>query len=458
MNVRKRAESSTPAMPTTRLVGKPDFFHASCTIASSGLVTSTRIALRLRLTICSTTDPTISAFLNSRSSRVIPGLRARPAVMTTMSELAVSSYPLLPTSVESYRWMGPACSRSSALPCGTPSMTSTRTTSPSSFSTAYCATLAPTLPAPTTVILGLGIVLLIRSPRTAGPQPRDVLRLALQLRHVLNDGRAELRALHFLGALPQPLEVVRDDLRLARLLEARDDAIGRVSPAHVTEHHLARQNHRSRVDLVLARVLRRGAVRGLEQRVAGVVVDVGAGRDADAPDLRGQRVGQEIAGQVARGNHVELVRPREDLLQEGVRDGVLDEDLAGRRLSAAFVPANGPVAELALGQRVAPLHEHAFGVLLDVAFVDQRDVLAVVLDRVPDGRPDQPLAALLRDRLDPDGGRLREADLGDLHVRLQKVDHPLGFRRALLPLDAGVDVFRVLAEDHHVDLVRPFHR
>src|SRR2546428_10381977 len=33
-------------------------------------------------------------------------------------------------------------------------MTSTRTTSPSSFSTAYWATEAPTLPAPTTVILG----------------------------------------------------------------------------------------------------------------------------------------------------------------------------------------------------------------------------------------------------------------------------------------------------------------
>jgi hypothetical protein len=44
-----------------------------------------------RFTTCSTTEPTISAFLNSRSSRVMPGLRARPAVITTMSESAVSS-------------------------------------------------------------------------------------------------------------------------------------------------------------------------------------------------------------------------------------------------------------------------------------------------------------------------------------------------------------------------------
>ena len=91
MNVRNRAESSTPAMPMTRSGGNPDFFHASCTIASSGFVTRTRMALRERRATCSTTEPTISAFLNRRSSRVMPGLRAMPAVMTTTSESAVSS-------------------------------------------------------------------------------------------------------------------------------------------------------------------------------------------------------------------------------------------------------------------------------------------------------------------------------------------------------------------------------
>ena len=53
--------------------------------------------------------------------------------------------------------MGPAWARSSALPCGIPSTTSTRTTSPSSFSTVYWATEAPTLPAPMTEILGRAI-------------------------------------------------------------------------------------------------------------------------------------------------------------------------------------------------------------------------------------------------------------------------------------------------------------
>ena len=37
------------------------------------------------------TEPTISAFFMSRSSRLMPGLRARPAVMTTISESRVFS-------------------------------------------------------------------------------------------------------------------------------------------------------------------------------------------------------------------------------------------------------------------------------------------------------------------------------------------------------------------------------
>src|SRR2546423_5894383 len=48
--------------------------------------------------------------------------------------------------------MGPIWSMSSPLPCGTPSTTSTRTTSPSSFKARFTAQLAPTLPPPTTVI------------------------------------------------------------------------------------------------------------------------------------------------------------------------------------------------------------------------------------------------------------------------------------------------------------------
>ena len=43
------------------------------------------------LRTCSDTDLTMPAFVLRRSSRDIPGLRAMPAVMMTMSEPVVSS-------------------------------------------------------------------------------------------------------------------------------------------------------------------------------------------------------------------------------------------------------------------------------------------------------------------------------------------------------------------------------
>ena len=55
---------------------------------------------------------------------------------------------------------------------------------------------------------------------------------------------------------------------------------------------------RAGVDLVEVGVLRRGAVGRLEDGVAGDVVDVAAGRDADAADLRRERVGEVVAVEV----------------------------------------------------------------------------------------------------------------------------------------------------------------
>jgi CspA family cold shock protein len=66
--------------------------------------------------------------------------------------------------------------------------------------------------------------------------------------------------------------------------DALDDQVGGLVPAEVAEHHLAGEDHGAGVHLVLAGVLRGGAVGGLEDRVAGVVVDVAARGDADAAD------------------------------------------------------------------------------------------------------------------------------------------------------------------------------
>src|SRR2546427_12732631 len=84
-------------------------------------------------------------------------------------------------------------------------MTSTRTTSPSSFSTAYWATEAPTLPAPTTVILG----------RPASNVPSLAYRLATEAGGWITDSprlrlRLALRPPDGLPLAPDPSAVLGD--------------------------------------------------------------------------------------------------------------------------------------------------------------------------------------------------------------------------------------------------------
>ena len=53
MNVRKRAESSTPAMPITRFFGNFETMYATCAMASSGLVTTMMMAFGENAAACS---------------------------------------------------------------------------------------------------------------------------------------------------------------------------------------------------------------------------------------------------------------------------------------------------------------------------------------------------------------------------------------------------------------------
>jgi hypothetical protein len=91
MNVEKRAVSRIPAMPNTRSFGQPETFFATWHIASSGFETTISTASGDCATTCSVTEPTIVSFVATRSSRLIPGLRGTPAVITTTEEPALSS-------------------------------------------------------------------------------------------------------------------------------------------------------------------------------------------------------------------------------------------------------------------------------------------------------------------------------------------------------------------------------
>ena len=78
-------------MPMTRSRGKPDVCIATWHIASSGFVTTMMIASGLTATACLTTEPTMPAFFAMRSSRLMPGWRARPEVTTMILLPAVSA-------------------------------------------------------------------------------------------------------------------------------------------------------------------------------------------------------------------------------------------------------------------------------------------------------------------------------------------------------------------------------
>ena len=78
-------------MPNTRVRGKPLVSYTFWTMASRGLVTAIMMQLGEYLTTCSVTEVVIFMLVNSRSSRLIPGRRAMPAVITTTSEPADSS-------------------------------------------------------------------------------------------------------------------------------------------------------------------------------------------------------------------------------------------------------------------------------------------------------------------------------------------------------------------------------
>ncbi|MNS72178.1 hypothetical protein D3C72_1055790 [compost metagenome] len=84
--------------------------------------------------------------------------------------------------------------------------------------------------------------------------------------------------------------------------------------------------------------------------------------------------------------------------------------------------------------------------------------LAVVVHHVLQGLAHQALGALAGHRLDANATVLVEADLGNAHFLLEELDHLVRLGRAGLPLDAGIDVLGVLAEDHHVHIAGFFHR
>ncbi len=96
-----------------------------------------------------------AALLRSRSSLLMPAVRAMPAVMTTMSALPASASVLHPTTRESLLLEGSEWLMSMALPRARSSTTSWRYTVPRRLDAMEAALVEPTMPAPMTRMRGL---------------------------------------------------------------------------------------------------------------------------------------------------------------------------------------------------------------------------------------------------------------------------------------------------------------
>src|SRR5207244_10533370 len=111
-------------------------------------------------------------------------------------------------------------------------------------------------------------------------------------------------------------------------------------------------------------------------------------------------------------SYVEILRPRQHLLQRDIGDGVFNDDALRQPGPWTAVELDG--AEFAFGEFITPIAERAFGKLHDVALVDNGDVLAPVLQGVLERGADQPLSAGPADGLDAEadlvGRLLAEAD------------------------------------------------
>ena len=117
-----------------------------------------------------------------------------------------------------------------------------------------------------------------------------------------------------------------------------------------------------------------------------------------------------------------------------------------------FAFGDDVVAELARGEGVAPIFEGTFGELHDVAFVDEGEAAAFFAQGVFDCAADEALGAVFADGLDAEAGGIGEADFGGFFGEgfLDECEELGGFGGSLFEFDAGVDVFAVFAEDHHV--------
>ena len=351
-------------MPNTRSRGQPETFFATWHMASSGLETTIRMASGERSTASRVTEPTMLSFVVTRSSRLMsPVARHAGGDHDDVGALGL----VVAVRARDRRLVAEDGRRLVDVEG-----------------------------------LALRQALLDVDEHDVGVvAPRDLLRGGRADVACADDGdlashtRTPIRSMIASATSLVPTAVGSSRvgfMSYVTCLALRDDggdraleAVGRLPLVQVAQHHHAGEHHRHRVDPVLAGVLRRGAVRRLED--GGVGAEVAAGREAEPADQAGGEVGDDVPVEVRADEHVVLLRPLHELHRQVVDDPVFELDVRRSRRDLAGDAEVEPVGEL-----------H------DVGLVHGRDLAAAVPARVVEGELDDSARAGDRDRLQRDAG------------------------------------------------------
>ena len=199
------------------------------------------------------------------------------------------------------------------------------------------------------------------------------------------------------------------------------------------QHQHATEDQRCRINLVLALVLRRAAVRRLENR--RLLPDIRPRRHAQSADQTRTQIADDIAVEIRQHDHIVQLRLLDQLHAHIVDDPILELDV---RVVLRHLPAH--------------LQPQPVRVLHDIGLVHAGDLLTPHLPRVVEGKLHDPPGPLHRDRLDADP-RIGPDD--PLVVLVQPVDQFERLALAFLVLDPRVQVLGVLPDHHQIDVRIP---
>ena len=141
--------------------------------------------------------------------------------------------------------------------------------------------------------------------------------------------------------------------------------------------------------------------------------------------MRGQGVRDVVAVEVQGGDDAVFGRAQQNLLQKRVSNAVFDNDFFAGFGVVEFAPRTAIDqlgTKLPLRQAISPVTKTAFGVLHDVALVDNGHIRLVVIDRILDGFTHQTLGAFTRNRLDANARGIGETNFRDTHFFDQKLN------------------------------------